>query len=54
MVGDSEVDIEAARAAGVACAAVMWGYTSRDALWAAGPAWILAHPHDLVVVLMNQ
>jgi len=34
--GDSTIDIECARAAGVAAWAVAWGYGSRDALVAAG------------------
>jgi phosphoglycolate phosphatase len=51
MVGDSEVDVEAARAAGVACAAVAWGYTARGALAEAGPALILGRPGELEEVL---
>ncbi len=37
MVGDSEIDIGAARAAGVAVAAVTWGFVSRDLLESASP-----------------
>ena len=36
-VGDSPVDIEAGRAAGMATAAVAWGVFGREALLAAGP-----------------
>ena len=35
-VGDSEVDIMTARAAGVPCISVTWGFRDRDALEAAG------------------
>lgn len=37
MVGDSQIDIEAARAAGIPVAAVAWGFTSRDVLASASP-----------------
>ena len=47
MVGDSEVDVLAARAAGLACAAVTWGYTQQEALTQARPALLLNRPHDL-------
>jgi len=43
--------VEAARAAGVACAAVAWGYTARGALAEAGPALILGRPEELEEVL---
>ena len=35
-VGDTEVDIETAANAGMACAAVCWGFRSREQLVAAG------------------
>lgn len=41
MVGDSEFDIAAARAAGLNAVAVTWGYRSRDILAAARPDWIV-------------
>jgi phosphoglycolate phosphatase len=37
MVGDSEVDVEAARAAGVTVAAVTWGFVARQALESTSP-----------------
>jgi phosphoglycolate phosphatase len=36
-IGDEIRDIEAARAAGIACAAVTWGYAALEALRALGP-----------------
>ncbi len=36
-IGDEIRDIEAARAAGIACAAVTWGYAAPEALRARGP-----------------
>lgn len=35
-VGDGETDVETARAAGIDCASVLWGYRSRAQLLAAG------------------
>lgn len=40
-VGDEVRDIEAARKAGLAAAAVTWGYANETALLAAGPAFLL-------------
>ena len=37
LIGDGRVDIRTARAAGVACCAVTWGYVARDALLAESP-----------------
>ena len=46
-VGDSDVDIATARAAGVACLSVLWGFRSRDELVRAGAHRLLASPEDL-------
>ena len=47
-VGDSPVDIEAGRAAGMATAAVAWGVFDRAALLAAGPDFWLDEPGELL------
>ncbi len=47
-VGDSPVDIEAGRAAGMATAAVAWGVFGREALLAAGPDYWLDEPGELL------
>jgi len=47
MVGDSTIDIEAARAARVAVAAVTWGFSSRESLIAASPDYLPADPAAL-------
>ena len=47
-IGDSPVDIEAGRAAGVATAAVAWGVFGREALLGAGPDYWLEQPGELV------
>lgn len=50
-VGDAVVDVQAARAAGMACIAVTWGATSRTALEAAGPSAVVDDVADLAVLL---
>ncbi|HTX69863.1 MAG TPA: NAD-dependent DNA ligase LigA [Thermoleophilia bacterium] len=47
-VGDSPVDIEAGRAAGMATAAVAWGVFGREQLLAARPDYWLERPGELV------
>jgi phosphoglycolate phosphatase len=47
MVGDSVVDVEAARAAGMAAAAVTWGFGARGALAAAQPDFLAETPEEL-------
>lgn len=50
MVGDSEVDLQAARAAGALAVAVTWGYRSREALAAVGPDAWAETPADLLEI----
>ncbi len=47
-VGDSPVDIEAGRAAGMATAAVAWGVFGREALLAVAPDYWLDEPRELL------
>ena len=47
-VGDSPVDIEAGRAAGMTTAAVAWGVFGREALLAVGPDYWLDEPGELL------
>ena len=46
-IGDEVRDIEAARAAGIACGAVMWGYAAPDALRAFGPVMVFRRMQDI-------
>jgi phosphoglycolate phosphatase len=46
-IGDEVRDIEAARAAGIACGAVMWGYAAPAALAALSPDMIFHRIEDL-------
>ena len=50
LVGDSEVDVATARAAGVRSVAVAWGLRSVDVLRAAGPDHLVASPAELATL----
>ncbi len=50
-VGDSEVDLETARRAGLPCIAVAWGFRDEGELIAAGAHTIIHHPDELVQLL---
>lgn len=50
-VGDSDVDVQTARNAGVTCCAVSWGFRSEASLRAAGAAHIAATPRELLRML---
>lgn len=47
MVGDSVVDVEAGRAAGIATAAALWGTFDAPTLLGARPDWVLRSPREL-------
>lgn len=53
MVGDSEIDIEAARAAGMPVAAVAWGFGSERELRAAGAEQLFAGALELADWILN-
>ena len=46
-IGDEVRDIEAARAAGIACAAVAWGYAAPEALAAHAPDMMFREMRDI-------
>ena len=48
LVGDTWVDIETARRAGMTAVGVTWGFRSRDDLLAAGPDYIVDHPAEVL------
>ena len=50
-IGDSDVDVETARNAGVACCAVSWGVRSVESLKEAGAERIAATPQALLAML---
>ena len=47
-VGDEIRDIKAAKKAGVAMAAVTWGFNSAESLQAESPEHLLSAPHELL------
>lgn len=50
-VGDSEVDVAAARNAGVPCISVLWGFRTKEELLAAGATTLCAHPSELKAIV---
>lgn len=50
-IGDEVRDIEAARSAGIACAAVSWGYAAPAALRALAPDHMFAQMDEIVAML---
>jgi pyrophosphatase PpaX len=51
MVGDSKLDVLAARGAGAMSAGALWGTVSRDDLVNSGPDYLLERPMDLLRAL---
>lgn len=51
-IGDEVRDIEAARAAGIACGAVMWGYAAPNALRAMAPELMFERMEDIAACLV--
>lgn len=47
-VGDSDVDVETAKNAGLACIAVEWGFRDRNFLLAHGADVIVSEPHEVL------
>lgn len=50
-VGDSEVDVQTARNAGLKCIGVTWGFRDREVLAAEGADIIIDRPHELLEYL---
>ena len=53
-IGDETRDIEAARAAGIACGAVTWGYAAPKALKVLGPDLVFDRMDDIARVLIES
>lgn len=47
-VGDSEVDVQTARNAGVCCLSALWGFRSKEILLQAGASSLVAKPEDIL------
>jgi phosphoglycolate phosphatase len=53
-IGDEVRDIDAARAAGIACGAVTWGYAATETLRAHRPDLVFEHMEDIVRSLLAR
>jgi phosphoglycolate phosphatase len=53
-IGDEVRDIEAARAAGIACGAVTWGYAAPETLRALGPDLVFDRMEDIASSLLSE
>ena len=49
-VGDSDVDIATARASGMPCISVLWGFRDREFLLAHGATQFISHPSELLTL----
>jgi phosphoglycolate phosphatase len=54
MVGDSRIDLEAARAAGIPGIAVTWGFEAVEVLRPAKPSLLVENPEDLGRWILDQ
>jgi phosphoglycolate phosphatase len=52
-IGDEIRDIEAARAVGIACGAVCWGYAAPEALRAQKPDFVFERMEEIVILFRN-
>ncbi len=52
-IGDSEVDIETARNAGISCIAVLWGFRDEKFLCSLNPDYIVSKPSEIAEVIDN-
>ena len=53
-VGDSDVDVETAKNAGVDCAAVLWGFRSRECLEEHGAQMIAGDSDELFAIICGE
>lgn len=53
-VGDSEVDIETAKNAGIKCVSVLWGFRDREQLLESGAEILIERPQELLELIENE
>lgn len=53
-IGDSEVDIETSRNAGVSCIAVTWGFRSKEVLESLKPEYIIDEPSGIKEIILKE
>lgn len=52
-VGDSNVDVETAKNAGLPCAGAVWGFRGAEELRQAGADWLIKQPLDLLKLIVH-
>jgi len=52
-VGDTAIDMQTARAAGMDAVGVLWGFRTRDELQTAGARYLISHPGQLLPLLSS-
>lgn len=52
-IGDSEIDIQTAKNAGIACIAVDWGFRKRALLETLSPAYLVSDPNEIVKLILS-
>lgn len=53
LVGDSDVDVATARAAGVPVCGVTWGFQSPERIRGAGATWLVERPEEILVACVR-
>jgi phosphoglycolate phosphatase len=53
-VGDTDIDMKTAEAAGMHAVGVSWGFRSEDTLWAGGAQAVIAEPLELLPLLRRD
>ena len=54
MIGDSDNDIQAAKAAGVASLAVLYGYSDFESIKKCNPDYVVRKPEEIVEIITNS
>ncbi|MDE7325461.1 MAG: HAD hydrolase-like protein, partial [Lachnospiraceae bacterium] len=53
-IGDSDVDIETAKNAGIACISVTWGFRDKEFLLGHGAKWFVEKPKEIEWELLGE
>ena len=50
-VGDSNVDVQTAKNAGISCVGAIWGFRGEEELRRAGADWLVRCPRELLALI---